>query len=34
VLAAEPLRHRFTLVFDREGYSPALFKRLKAHRVV
>jgi len=33
VLAAEPLRHRFTLVFDREGYSPALFKRLKAHRV-
>ena len=33
VLAAEPLRHRFTLVFDREGYSPAWFKRLKARRV-
>jgi len=33
VLAAEPLRHRFTLVFDREGYSPELFKRLKARRV-
>jgi len=23
-LAADPLRHRFTLVFDREGYSPGL----------
>jgi hypothetical protein len=33
VLAAEPLRHRFTLVFDREGYSPGLFQRLKARRV-
>ena len=33
VLAAEPLRHRFTLVFDREGYSPKLFKRLKARRI-
>ena len=32
-LAADPLRHRFTLVFDREGYSPELFKRLKARRV-
>lgn len=32
-LAAEPLRHRFTLVFDREGYSPDLFSRLKAQRI-
>ncbi len=24
---ADPLRHRFTLVFDREGYSPAFLKR-------
>ncbi len=32
-LAANPLRHRFTLIFDREGYSPNLFTRLKAHRV-
>jgi len=32
-LAADPLRHRFTLVFDREGYSPGLFQRLKARRV-
>ena len=27
-LAAEPLLHRFITVFDREGYSPALFRRL------
>ena len=27
-LAADPLRHRFTLVFDREGYSPSFFKRM------
>jgi transposase-like protein len=33
LLAADPLRHRFTLVFDREGYSPGLFQRLKARRV-
>jgi len=32
-LAAEPLRHRFTLIFDREGYSPALFSRLKTRRI-
>ena len=32
-LAADPLRHRFTLVFDREGYSPDLFSRLKARRI-
>jgi hypothetical protein len=33
VLAAQPLRHRFTLVFDREGYSPQLLLRLKARRI-
>jgi len=26
-LAADPLLHRFVIVFDREGYSPAFFKR-------
>ena len=29
-LAADPRRHRFTLVFDREGYSPDFFQRMKA----
>jgi hypothetical protein len=33
VLAADPLRHRFTLVFDREGYSPAFLARMKQQRV-
>lgn len=28
-----PLLHRFTLVFDRAGYSPKLFKRLKERRI-
>ncbi len=32
-LAADPLRHRFTLIFDREGYSPEFFARMKAQRV-
>ncbi len=32
-LAAESLRHRFTLIFDREGYSPDLLSRLKAQRI-
>lgn len=32
-LAAEPRLHRFTLVFDREGYSPDLLQRMKAQRV-
>jgi len=32
-LAADPLRHRFTLVFDREGYSPGLLLRMKAQRI-
>lgn len=33
-LDADPLLHRFTLVFDREGYSPDLWSRLKHKRVV
>ena len=32
-LQADPLRHRFTLVFDREGYSPDFLKRMKDQRV-
>ncbi len=32
-LAEHPDLHRFTLVFDREGYSPDLMARLKAIRV-
>lgn len=32
-LAADPHLHRFTLIFDREGYSPALFERLKTQRI-
>ena len=32
-LEADPLLHRFTVVFDREGYSPDLFLRLKDKRV-
>jgi len=30
---ADPLEHRFTLVFDREGYSPAFLKRMKTQRI-
>ncbi|WP_295448727.1 putative transposase [uncultured Thiodictyon sp.] len=30
---ADPLRHRFTLVFDREGYSPAFFLRMKNQHI-
>jgi len=33
LLDADPLRHRFTLVFDREGYSPAFWTRLKEQRI-
>jgi transposase len=34
VLQAEPQRHRFSLVFDREGYSPAFFKEMwDKHRI-
>ena len=32
-LAANPYLHRFTLVFDREAYSPDFFLRLKAKRI-
>jgi len=32
-LDADPLLHRLTLVFDREGYSPDLWSRLKAKHV-
>jgi hypothetical protein len=32
-LAAEPLRCRFTLVFDREGYSPDFFLAMKQQRI-
>jgi hypothetical protein len=32
-LAAEPLRPRLTLIFDREGYSPDFFAELKAQRI-
>ena len=32
-LKKDPHLERFTVVFDREGYSPDLFKRLKAKRI-
>jgi hypothetical protein len=32
-LAADPRRHRFTLIFDRQGYSPVFFAELWARRV-
>jgi len=32
-LDADPYLHRFTLVFDREGYSPQLWSRLKDKRI-
>jgi hypothetical protein len=32
-LAADPLLHRFTIVFDREGYSPGFFARRKEKRI-
>ncbi len=32
-LAADPLRHRFTLIFDREGYSPGFLLRMKQKRI-
>jgi hypothetical protein len=32
-LQADPQRMRFRLVFDREGYSPGLFKRMNAKRI-
>ena len=33
MLAINPLVHRFTVVFDREGYSPDLMRRLKTKRI-
>lgn len=34
ILKDDPHRERFTIIFDREGYSPALFKELWAnHRI-
>ena len=32
-MEAHPRRHRFTLVFDREGYSPEWFAELQAQRI-
>jgi len=32
-LDADPLRHRFTMVFDREGYSPAFLVKMKTRRI-
>ena len=32
-LEADPLRSRFTLVFDREGYSPCFFAEMKTRRI-
>ena len=32
-LAKDPLLHKYTLIFDREGYSPDLLKRLKEQRI-
>lgn len=32
-LAANPLLHRFTVVFDREGYSPAMMRDLRQSRI-
>jgi len=32
-LDANPRQHRFTLVFDREGYSPELFAEMQAKRI-
>jgi len=32
-LAANPRLHRFVIVFDREGYSPDLFRKLQQERI-
>lgn len=32
-LDADPLLHRFTVVFDREGYSPEFFAKMKKRRI-
>jgi len=31
--ATDPLLHRFTLIFDREGYSPEFFLRMRDKRI-
>jgi transposase-like protein len=33
LLAQQPRLHRFTMVFDREGYSPAFLERTKKRRI-
>jgi len=33
LIEADPLQHCFTLVFDREGYSPDFLQRMKARRI-
>lgn len=33
LLESDPLRHRFAVIFDREGYSPGLFERMKQQRI-
>jgi prepilin-type processing-associated H-X9-DG protein len=33
LLQADPLLHRFTVVFDREGYSPDFFVKMKEQRI-
>jgi len=33
VLEADPLLHRFTLIFDREGYSPGFLQRMKERHI-
>jgi hypothetical protein len=32
-LAANPRQHRFTIVFDREGYSPKFFAQMREERI-
>ena len=32
-LEADPLLHRFTLIFDREGYSPDFFQEMRQERI-
>lgn len=32
-LAADPYQHRFTMIFDREGYSPEFFRRMGKLRI-
>ena len=32
-LAADPYQHRFTMIFDREGYSPEFFQRMWKLRI-